>query len=171
MVILTCRRSPACRGLGANAPQVLQLTAELIPNQLRFPATPTLHLPAAHLPNRFRAKPHPARSLRLLEAISEVARSRTADCSDLHGPRTASVGTGSAGAGKGIERVIDAMGSLRQFELVVSVESSGTGGCDAARSTFTCCPCQGVTFDSTESPLTPGGPAGTVLGAFPPVIH
>jgi hypothetical protein len=34
MVILMCRRSPACEGLGANAPGVLQRTAELIPNQL-----------------------------------------------------------------------------------------------------------------------------------------
>jgi hypothetical protein len=29
-----CRRSPACTGLGANAPEVLRRTAELIPNQL-----------------------------------------------------------------------------------------------------------------------------------------
>jgi hypothetical protein len=38
MVILMCRRPPARRGLGANAPQVLQRTAELIPNQLKFSA-------------------------------------------------------------------------------------------------------------------------------------
>jgi hypothetical protein len=40
MVILTCRRSPACRGVEAKAPEVLRRTAELIPNQLnsqRFP--------------------------------------------------------------------------------------------------------------------------------------
>ena len=43
MVILMCRRSPARRGLGADAPQVLQRTAELIPNQLKFSALPTLH--------------------------------------------------------------------------------------------------------------------------------
>jgi hypothetical protein len=43
MAILRCRRSPARRGLGANAPQVLQRTAELIPNQLRFSAPPRLH--------------------------------------------------------------------------------------------------------------------------------
>ena len=43
MVILMCRRSPARRGFGADAPQVLQRTAELIPNQLRFSALPTLH--------------------------------------------------------------------------------------------------------------------------------
>jgi hypothetical protein len=42
MVILMCRRSPACRGRGANTPQVLQRTAEVIPNQLRFSAPPTL---------------------------------------------------------------------------------------------------------------------------------
>jgi len=34
MVILTCRRSPACRGVEAKAPEVPQRTAELIPNQL-----------------------------------------------------------------------------------------------------------------------------------------
>jgi len=44
MVILMCRRSPARRGRGANAPQVLQRTAELIPNQLRFSALSRLHL-------------------------------------------------------------------------------------------------------------------------------
>ena len=43
MVILMCRRSPARRGLGADAPQILQRTAELIPNQLKFSALPTLH--------------------------------------------------------------------------------------------------------------------------------
>jgi hypothetical protein len=42
-VILMCRRSPARRGLGANAPQVLQRTAELIPDQLKFSASFTLH--------------------------------------------------------------------------------------------------------------------------------
>jgi hypothetical protein len=49
MVIPTCRRSPACRGLGADAPGVLQRAAELIPNQLRFSAPPTLH-PLALIP-------------------------------------------------------------------------------------------------------------------------
>ena len=43
MVIPMCRRSPACRGLGADTPGVLQRTAELIPNQLRFSVPPTLH--------------------------------------------------------------------------------------------------------------------------------
>jgi hypothetical protein len=51
MVILMCRRSPACRGLGTNAPQVLQRTAELIPNQLRFSAPPTLHPVGTNPPN------------------------------------------------------------------------------------------------------------------------
>jgi len=43
MVIPTCRRSPACKGVEAKAPEVLQRTAELIPNQLRFSAPSTLH--------------------------------------------------------------------------------------------------------------------------------
>jgi hypothetical protein len=43
MVILMCRRSPARKGLGANAPRVLQRTAELIPNLLRFSAIHRLH--------------------------------------------------------------------------------------------------------------------------------
>jgi hypothetical protein len=34
MVILMCRRSPACMGVEAKAPGVLRRTAELIPNQL-----------------------------------------------------------------------------------------------------------------------------------------
>jgi len=38
MVILTCRRSPACRGVEAKAPDVLQRTAEPIPKQLKFSA-------------------------------------------------------------------------------------------------------------------------------------
>jgi hypothetical protein len=42
-VILMCRRSPARGGLGANAPQVLQRAAELIPNQLKLSAPPRLH--------------------------------------------------------------------------------------------------------------------------------
>jgi len=42
-VILMCRRSPARRGLGANAPQVLQRAAELIPDQLKFSAPSRLH--------------------------------------------------------------------------------------------------------------------------------
>jgi len=37
------RRSPARKGVGANAPQALQRTAELIPNQLKFSAPSTLH--------------------------------------------------------------------------------------------------------------------------------
>jgi len=43
MVILNRRRSPARRGLGANAPRVRQRTAEHIPNQLKFSAPATVH--------------------------------------------------------------------------------------------------------------------------------
>ena len=57
MVILMCRRSPARRGLGANAPQVLQRTAELIPNRLRFSAPLTLHPVGTYPPNPVRASP------------------------------------------------------------------------------------------------------------------
>jgi len=53
-VILTCRRSPTRRGLGANAPQVLQRAAELIPNQLKFSASPRLH--PCGLTRRFRSE-------------------------------------------------------------------------------------------------------------------
>ena len=56
MVIPMCRRSPACRGLGAHAPGVLQRTAELIPNQLRFSAPPTLHRVALTMSNRIRGE-------------------------------------------------------------------------------------------------------------------
>jgi len=42
IVILMCQRPPARTGLGANAPQVLQRTAELVPNQLKFSAPRTI---------------------------------------------------------------------------------------------------------------------------------
>ena len=93
MVIPMCRRSPACRGLGADAPGVLQRTAELIPNQLRFSAPPTLH-PEALIPVEADsgANPIPPRAVRCWRWMCAGARSRTCDCSDRHGPQNFSGG-------------------------------------------------------------------------------
>lgn len=52
MVIPMCRRSPACRGVGADTPGVLQRTAELIPNQLGLDKQTFARLLVGNLRNR-----------------------------------------------------------------------------------------------------------------------
>ena len=92
MVIPMCRRSKACRGLGAGAPGVLQRTAELIPNQLRFSAPPTLH-PLTTCRIGFGANRIRPRALRSRRWMCAGARSRTRNRGNRHGPQTFSGGT------------------------------------------------------------------------------